>query len=566
MLDNLLPSLWTGPVRALLHHVITTGEERSFDFRQPATTGFRWYEVIASRPDEHTLYLQLWDITRHRQKALWLEDILDKSQKGIIVYEGIRDSKGSLVDFKAVYCNPSLTAMTQQKVDDILGRTLLERYPAALQHDLFRHYRGVLETGIPIRKIQIPDHQVRWYEVSLERMQEYLVATYEEVTQAQHLAQQEAQQNTLLNSVLDASLTAIIAIDSVRDDSGTIVDFVCRLANNTFSEVFGQPASTIIGHRIQEHHPHLLAGGVFHRYVDAVKVGQWQQFEQHFPGREGGRWFTVSVVKKGDGLVLSYMEITDLKKTQLQLEASITRLSQSNYNLEQFAYVASHDLQEPLRKIQAFSSLLMQQHADFLNEAGQDLLRRLQDAARRMQLLVRDLLTFSRLTTQQVDFEDVDLNPLVSEVLNDLEMGIEEHQAHIDVGLLPTVYGSPLRLQQLFQNLISNAIKFHKPGEPAAVTIKAQEALEPPLSIQSGKKRNKRWIAIYVTDNGIGFDEKYKERIFQPFQRLHGRHQYSGTGIGLAVCKHVAESHGGTIEVQSQPDAGSTFIVYLPLS
>ncbi|GAA4466851.1 hypothetical protein GCM10023189_49590 [Nibrella saemangeumensis] len=564
-LSDLLPGFGLAPVQARLQEVITTGEDRQFDLYLPFASGNRWFDIVATRVSDTEIQLLCWDVTRYRQKAQWLEEILDTTRKGVVVYKGIRDEHGTITDFIATYCNPALAGMTLQSPDDILNRTVTERYSDAVGDDLFNKYISVLETGVPVRKLQYLDQHQRWYEVSLERMHEYLVATYEEVTSAQHTAQREAQYALLLNSVLDASLTAIIAIDSIRDESGTIIDFVCRLANNTFIRVSGRPASDIVGHRMLTQHPHLLNTEAFSRYVDAVETGQSQQFEQHFPGRNGDRWFTVSVVKKGDGLVLSFMEITDLKRTQHQLEASVNQLSQSNYNLEQFAYVASHDLQEPLRKIQAFGDLLMQHHAEFLNEAGQDLLRRVQDAARRMQLLVRDLLTFSRLTTQPVDFETVSLDQVISDVLTDLEVGIHENQARIEIGPLPEVYGSSLRLQQLFQNLISNAIKFHKPGQPAEVSVGVREAagsqLPPLLNDQPGK----RWVAIEVTDHGIGFDEQYRDRIFQPFQRLHGRHQYSGTGIGLAVCKHVAESHGGMITVQSQPGQGSTFTVYLPV-
>ncbi|WP_345265467.1 ATP-binding protein [Nibrella viscosa] len=564
-LTNLLPAMLSAPVRTQLQQVLDSGDDRQFDLQLLTPTGNRWFDVRASRASATDLHLLFWDITRHRRKAQWLEDILDTTRKGVVVYEGIRDERGVIIDFIAIYCNPALADMTLQKPDDILNRTVTERYADAIGDKLFNKYISVLETGVSVRKLQYLDQQERWYEVSLERMQGYLIATYEEITRAQHTARQEAQNALLLNSVLDASLTAIIAIDSVRDETGTITDFICRIANNTFIRVSGRPATDIIGHRMLEKHPHFLTSEAFSRYVDAVETGQSQQFEQHFPGHHGDRWFTVSVVKKGDGLVLSFMEITDLKHTQHQLEASVNQLSQSNYNLEQFAYVASHDLQEPLRKIQAFSDLLMHHHAEFLNEAGQDLLRRVQDAARRMQLLVRDLLTFSRLTTRSEEFEKVDLNKLVRDVLNDLEMGIVEHKAHINVGPLPEVFGSSLRLQQLIQNLVSNAIKFHKPGEAAVVRITATDVaghqLPPPLNDQS----DKRWVAIEVTDNGIGFEEKYKDRIFQPFQRLHGRHQYAGTGIGLAVCKHVAESHGGAINVRSQPGAGSTFTLFLPV-
>ncbi|WP_408020211.1 PAS domain-containing protein [Spirosoma soli] len=251
--------------------------------------------------------------------------------------------------------------------------------------------------------------------------------------------------------------------------------------------------------------------------------------------------------------------------TNEELTESTHLLSRSNHNLEQFAYVASHDLQEPLRKIQQFSDLLKGQYAEQLGE-GVSYLERMQVAASRMSTLIRDLLTFSRIATQQETRESVSLNAVITTVLTDLELVIAETEAKVQVDPLPTVLGDPMQLGQLFGNLLSNALKFRRPGVPPVVKLTtrwlATDHLPP--DVKPGRAAI-AYHLIEVTDNGIGFDEKYLDRMFQVFQRLHGRSEYAGTGIGLAICQKVVINHGGAIAASSQPGQGATFKVYLPV-
>lgn len=256
-----------------------------------------------------------------------------------------------------------------------------------------------------------------------------------------------------------------------------------------------------------------------------------------------------------------------LEQYQWQLEQTIQDLHRSNDELMRFAYVASHDLQEPLRKVQTFGDVLMNQYATALDENGIDMIRRMQSAARRMQNLIQDLLTYSRLTPKQNDFRAVDLNQLIKSVLDDLEMMPRFNEAHVQIATLPIIKGHPAQLGQLFQNLIANAIKFSQPGNPPEVVIQSRRVNLPELSPNTHADQSTGdWIAIDVTDNGIGFDEQYRERIFQLFQRLHGTNQYAGTGMGLAICKKVTELHGGTISARSKPGHGATFTAYFPAS
>lgn len=260
-------------------------------------------------------------------------------------------------------------------------------------------------------------------------------------------------------------------------------------------------------------------------------------------------------------LIISSEKITAANNELLE---AVNLLSRSNSNLEKFAYVASHDLQEPLRKIMSFGDLLKSQYADQLGD-GAAHLQRMQSSAERMSILIRDLLTYSRISTRQESTEPVALTDIVNTVLADLDLLIEETGAVVTVGPLPTVPGDPLQLWQLVQNLLSNALKFRQADRLPRIRVSAQSvaAADLPSTVKPARPAM-TYHRIDVTDNGIGFDEKYVDRIFQVFQRLNGRSQFAGTGIGLAICEKVAANHGGTITASSQPGQGATFSVYLP--
>lgn len=237
-------------------------------------------------------------------------------------------------------------------------------------------------------------------------------------------------------------------------------------------------------------------------------------------------------------------------------------LERSNRELEQFAYVASHDLQEPLHKIKAFSERLKTKFGTGLGDEGRDYLERILNASDRMQVLIDNLLNLSRVTTKVEPFTSVDLAKVTQEVLSDLEAQVEQTRARVDIGELPTIEADPLQMRQLLQNLISNALKFHRPQETPAVKVFSRASLEQRVIPGLGSVA---LVDIVVQDNGLGFDEKYLDRLFQPFQRLHSRGEFAGTGIGLAICHRIVGRHGGHIMARSAPGQGATFIATLPV-
>ncbi len=265
------------------------------------------------------------------------------------------------------------------------------------------------------------------------------------------------------------------------------------------------------------------------------------------------------------GLVGISGDISDRKGAEEQLRRFAAQLESSNAELQNFASVASHDLQEPLRKIQAFSDRLRAKCGSALNAQGLDYLGRMENAAQRMQVLIQDLLKLSRITSRALPFEKCNLAEVVRAVLSDLEIMIEQKNAVVEVGDLPTIEADPVQMRQLFQNLISNALKFQKPGEKAEVIIEGR--------IYQMKERNIPGAApgqeickIVIRDNGIGFDPKFGDQIFVVFQRLHSRDEYEGTGIGLAVCRKITDRHGGSIVAKSAEGQGAAFIVTLPVT
>jgi light-regulated signal transduction histidine kinase (bacteriophytochrome) len=241
------------------------------------------------------------------------------------------------------------------------------------------------------------------------------------------------------------------------------------------------------------------------------------------------------------------------------LAATNESLRRSNSELEQFASVASHDLQEPLRKIQAFGDRLQTRFADGLGEQGRDYIDRMQASAARMRNLIDALLTFSRVTTKAQPFVPVNLAEVARDVLSDLESRVQQSGGRVELGPLPTVDADPLQMRQLLQNLISNGLKFQKAGDPPLVQVESR------LLVDGDNGREDSRCEIVVRDNGIGFEAVYLDRIFEVFQRLHGRQEYEGTGMGLAICRKIAERHGGSITATSAPDQGASFLVTLPI-
>jgi signal transduction histidine kinase len=295
-------------------------------------------------------------------------------------------------------------------------------------------------------------------------------------------------------------------------------------------------------------------------------------YEKGRVGRAAPYYFgVISVLAIGLFAVSFFFVIKQLVQRwnyEAELERKVKELERSNNELETFAYVASHDLQEPLRKLRTFTDRLRTKYKEELSEDTAFLVSRVHEAATRMQSLIDDLLAFSRLVRPNAkdNFGPVDLNDAVSLGLDEFSELTREKKAEVRIlQPLPVIYGSHTQMVQLFSNLLSNSLKFSKPGQPPLITLSAEFIRGDRIAHVGNTDRQRVFHKILFSDNGIGFDEGFKEKIFVIFQRLHDRSAYGGSGIGLSMCKKIVDLHNGYIDVTSQPEQGTTFIIYLPV-
>ena len=344
--------------------------------------------------------------------------------------------------------------------------------------------------------------------------------------------------------------------------------------NRAAEQVFGRVRSEVLGTKPSDilFPPTKIARhqNRIDRYLDAGEGSLLSKRTEVVAIRASGLPFeaelTMTMTQERGMPVLTFFvrDISLRKRAEEEQRRHAQELERSNRELEQFAYVASHDLQEPLRKIRTFGDRLATACGDALPEPGRQCVERMQNAAERMQELIDGLLNLSRVTTKAADFEQVDLMKVAREVVSDLEVKIDESGGRVEFERLPTIEADPLQIRQLLQNLVGNALKFHREGEPPRVQISAR-FVKGRDSLALDRSPEDERCRIEVKDNGIGFEEKYLDRIFEVFQRLHPRDVHEGTGVGLAICRKIVERHGGTITAQSEPGRGATFIVDLPV-
>ncbi len=343
------------------------------------------------------------------------------------------------------------------------------------------------------------------------------------------------------------------AIVATTDQAGVIThvnDKFCEISKYTREELIGK------NHRVinSGHHPKSF----FEEMWKTISSGNYWEGEICNRAKDGSLYWvntTISPFLNEYGKPFQYVsiryEITQRKQAEERLKVMLSRLESSNRELQDFASIAAHDLQEPLRKIQTFGDRLKTKFSHELTEEANDYLGRMLSSAGRMRKLIDDLLTYSRVTSKGSPFQNTNLNQVLKEVLSDLEVRIEQCNGTVEVKDLPEIDSDPSQMRQLFQNLIANGLKFHKPGIPPVIKINA--------------KIEGNYCTLSFADNGIGFEEKYLDRIFTIFQRLHGRQEYEGTGVGLAVCRRIVERHGGTITAESSLDQGAKFLITLPI-
>ncbi|HEY0743809.1 MAG TPA: ATP-binding protein [Chryseosolibacter sp.] len=375
------------------------------------------------------------------------------------------------------------------------------------------------------------------------------------------------QDQTYQRMIIEIEDYAILMIDR----AGTVMNW-----NRGAEKIKGYKAEEIIGKNFRLFYTEKdRQAGIPDQLIAQAEKNNRAQHEGWRVRKDGTKFWgsvVITALHDDNGQVIGFSKVTRdltermqaeeaLRKTAQELARKNRELDAMNQELASFAYVSSHDLQEPLRKIQTFATRIVETESDTLSPKAKDYFGRMQNAALRMQKLIEDLLTYSRTNTGEKTFERVNLNDLVNEVKNDLREIIEAKQATISVDTLPTLEVIKFQFAQLLTNIFSNALKFSKEG--VASQIKVSYELVDGSELDGGQ--GKQYHKISISDNGIGFEPEHKHKIFEVFQRLHGRSEYSGTGIGLAICKKIVDNHGGVITAESQLDQGATFNIYLPV-
>ena len=496
----------------------------------------------------------------HFKHAKLLDSILDVSINAVIVLEARRNQQGLITDQVIVKVNKLFSKITGASEDQVIGESMLKYFPSAKNNGLFQTNSQVIETGLPLRTefFYEGDGLNNWFDISMVKLGENgLVVTFADITKSRLNEIKLEQITNRLQTIINTSQVGIFTLIPVKEKEGSITDFSFGIINSAVAAYIGQKAETLIDQPASRWFPAYVENGLFDIYKKTFETGNSQHFNFHY---EDGYdvYFDILATKMNNEILVTFTDHTAIKKLQLQLESSIEELKRSNSSLEEFAYAASHDLQEPLRKINYFSERLRAIYRDSLTPESMAMFERMENSTSRMRHLINDLLAYSQVSTKPRSNAEVDLNVILQQVTSDLETTIHDKKATIKADPLPVVNGDATQLRQMLQNLISNSLKYSKTDLPPIIEINSSEASHLNDHLQPFNK-------IEVKDNGIGFDQEHAQRIFQVFQRLHGKSEYTGTGVGLAIVHKVVTNHGGVITAESNEDEGATFTIYLPL-
>jgi len=483
---------------------------------------------------------------------------------GVAIFKAENDGN----DFTFLEFNKAGESIEKITRHDVIGRSVVDLFPGIKKFGLFDVLQTVWKSGVsqhyPVSFYK--DERITgWRDNFVYKLPSgEIVTVYRDETERKQMEEALRESEQELKTVLEGSPIPTFVINS---------DHTVQYWNKALEELSGTGAQTVIGTKepwkalyneeratladllVDERFSELSKwySGKFHE--SQIITGSYEAID-FFPNLDDeGKWLrsTASLLRNSKGHIVGAIEtfedITDRKNAEDSLHERTEELERSNQELEKFAYVASHDLQEPLRMVSSYMQLLSRRYEGKIDADADEFISFAVDGAKRMQILINDLLAYSRIGTRGREFEPVPCEEVLGLALVNLLTVIEETESVVTHDELPTVMADKTQLVQLFQNLISNAIKFRSDKQPR-------------VHVSAEHKENE-WI-FSIKDNGIGIDPRYEDRIFEVFQRLHGRGQYSGTGIGLAICKKIVERHGGLIRLQSEVGEGATFYFSLP--
>jgi len=532
-----------------------------------------WFDISAAKRSENGIVASVVNITHQREAALRLEEqknllgsILKHSPAGVTVYHAIRNDQGEVVDFQCILANDAAERFTGISTHERYSKTVLELTPALRDTPLYRMAVKAVEEGTPFRSEYFNKDIGQWLELSVVNLfDSHIMNVFRDITPIKETQLALEESVSRFKAVFDAAQSGMFTFSPVLDEKNEIIDFRFVVTNPTFAAYVGQTPEVLNGELGSTWFPGYLTNGVFDMYKDTYLTGETRRCDIHYNVDQHDIYLDLQSTKIGNEVLITFTDYTQLKKAQLQLERNLEELRRSNANLEEFAYAASHDLKEPIRKINVFTDRLRTTLQDQLNAQQKHYFERVEYAIGRMKGLIDDLLMYSYITKGATLEEEVNLNAKVGLVLQDLELEIEQKGASVTVEQLPTILGHRRQLQQLFQNLIGNALKYHQPGVAPKICIssKVVAGSETPVRL-TGAEAARKYYLIEVQDNGIGFHQKDAERIFHVFTRLHANEEYKGTGVGLSIAQKVVQNHGGYIWADSTPGAGATFKILLP--
>lgn len=562
-------------------------------------------------PEETFLLLAINDTNNNaEQLQSFLQSVLDSTNYGIASYEAVYKKDGTIDDFKISYTNPEVPRNFGLEPKQVIGKTCREVYPGIFENGIFERMVVCMETGISDNYEISVEHNdtLMWLNATIEKVGNSVAVTSKNITQEKTAALEIEAINTLLlnknkeleQQLLDEFSESFYSYGNEKDffnslllqiAAKTKMDFVLlgEVFNDESDEESIKSLSVIIRGQVADNFNYPIKGGPCYEVIRGETASHPSQSQKLFPDNktlaeldiEG---YIAHPLTSSSGKVIGLIavmhqsEIKDItyieslikiaaKRSEMEferiqseklLEMKNKELERQNVELASFAYISSHDLQEPLRKIQLFASRILFREKSNFSDSSLGYFKSITNAANRMQNLIESLLNYSSMDASEIHFVPTDLNVAIDEIKNNMIEILEKRNARIEVSKLPTLSVIPIQFQQLLTNLISNGIKYSREGVDPVIKINA-EIVSPEEFV------GKQFWKINIEDNGIGFQQEYEEKIFELFKRLHGKTDYEGTGIGLAICKKIVQKHDGFIRAIGTPDVGAIFSIYLPL-
>lgn len=488
----------------------------------------------------------------------------------VMHFKSIRNEDGKIVDFDILFVNDKISALTNRIPEDIKGKKMLEVFPESFRTEVFNHLVTAIENdkSVTYETPYQEQGKLQWFNSTAIRLGDGVTITSRDITEEKRKASELVNLNEELviqNSILTEAERLVKIGNFIwyfNDDVSELSDNLYHMLGFNTNE-FGL---TLEKYRTFVHPEDLDKFDEFgkkaleaseiveHTYRIITKQGTVKYFKSN------GKFITKNEQKVIIGVV---QDVTQTIDAEAMLLKSNFELKNKNEELESFNHVASHDLQEPLRKIQLFALRIQDTEAGNFSHKSTEYFGKVIKAVNRMQSLIDNLLTYSKINISKKDFETVDLNQILSKVQDDITNNITNTNTELISENLPKIMGVPFQMEQLFTNLITNAVKYKRADATPKIHISYTYVLGTELP-ESTPKSYKHYHKIIFKDNGIGFKQQYAEKIFEVFQRLHQKTEYSGTGIGLAICKKIVENHNGYISAIATENVGAQFIVYLP--